>query len=453
MKNEKNIIWRFFASVKLALFTLFTLAALSIIGTIIPQNDDPSKYVELYGPDVANIFFLLDFQDMYASWWFTACLILFSMNLTVCTIERFPHIWKVVVSDNLATDADRIKKMSIRRSFETAASLEETEAAVQQILPSAGGWAVQKTAKDGGTMFFAQKGAWTRLAVIIVHVSILVIFIGSLIGNFFGYKASVMLPEGGETDKVYQSNSDHTPIPLNFTLKCKEFSLTYYDTGAPKEFRSDLVVEQNGKEVKRKSIIVNDPMKYGGLTFYQSSYQGLEGQFNVVLKNIDSGSEQRFGIVPRREMKWPTEQVTFGITNITGPDFMRRYRYKLWFKDTKAAPVEFWVNEGVVAQVKRPDATYEVMVKPRFATGLQVVKDPGVWTVYIGCIMMVIGLIIIFFMAHRRVWVFVEKGAKGTSIFLSGNSNKNKIGFEKDVARLVEGFEGHSSLGIGSGKE
>jgi cytochrome c biogenesis protein len=255
------------------------------------------------------------------------------------------------------------------------------------------------------------------------------------------------------TDQVYLSNSEGTPVPLGFTVKCNEFSLTYYDTGMPKEFRSELVVEREGKKVHEQSIVVNEPMKYGGLTFYQSSYQSMDGQFTVLLKNSDSGVQQRFGVVPRREMKWPAENVSFGITNITGPDFMGRYRYKIWFNDPNAAPVEFWVNEGEAAKIQRSGITYEIAVKTRMATGLQVVKDPGVWTVYIGCLMMIVGLIIIFFMAHRRVWVFVEKREKGTGIFLSGNSNKNKIGFEKDVARLVEGFEEHETLGIGSEKE
>ncbi len=452
MKKKKNAVWSFFASVKLALFTLFILAATSIIGTLVPQNADPSKYVELYGPSVADIFMRLEFQDMYASTWFTALLCLFSLNLTVCTIERFPLIWKIVTLDNLATKIDRLKKMAMRKSFTTTASIEESEAAVQEILPG-DGWKIQKTTKEDGTLFFAQKGAWTRLAVIIVHISILVIFIGSLIGNFFGYKASVMIPEGSTTDKVYESNSDRTPIPMGFTVTCNAFSLTYYDTGAPKEFRSDLVVKKDGNEIKRKSIIVNDPMKHGGLTFYQSSYQGMDGQFTVTLKNTSTGSDQMFGMVPRREMRWAAENVKFGITSITGPDFMRKYRYKIWFDDANASPVEFWVDEDVATKVKRADAVYEINVKPRFATGLQVVKDPGVWTVYIGCGLMIVGLIIIFFMSHRRVWIFVTKDGKNSSILLSGNANKNKIGFEKDMANLIDGFEDHKDLGLASSEE
>lgn len=449
MKKNKNIVWSFFASVKLALFTLFTLATSSIIGTLIPQNEAPAKYVELYGDSAAKFFFALNFDDMYASWWFTSLLVLFSVNLTVCTIDRFPHIWKIVTRDNLATKIDRLRKMASRRTFTSSASIEEAEAAVNKILPGAG-WALEKSEKEGGTLFFSQKGAWTRLAVILVHISILVIFTGSLIGNFFGFKASVMIPEGGETDRVYQSNSEHTPLPLGFHVKCKEFSLTYYDTGAPKEFRSDLVIEKDDKILREKSIVVNDPLKWDGWTFFQSSYQAMDGQLTVVIKNTQSGVKKHFGITPSREIKWPKEKVTFGITNISGPDFMRKYSYKLWFNDASAKPVEIWLNEGVKKMLPRAETTYEIMIKPRFATGLQVVKDPGVWTVYTGCIMMIVGLIIIFFMSHRRIWVFVEKDGDKTILFLSGNTNKNKLGFEKDMARLVDDFEEHKVLGLGA---
>ncbi|HHO47203.1 MAG TPA: cytochrome c biogenesis protein ResB, partial [Desulfobacteraceae bacterium] len=50
---KKNPVWELFASVKLALFLLFTLAVTSIIGTIVPQNEAPGLYVQLYGPNLA----------------------------------------------------------------------------------------------------------------------------------------------------------------------------------------------------------------------------------------------------------------------------------------------------------------------------------------------------------------------------------------------------------------
>lgn len=441
MENKQgNSVWNFFASVKLALFTLFVLAVASIIGTIVPQKEETARYIELYGENVARFFQLLDIQDMYNSWWFVSLLILFSLNLIVCTIERLPHIWKVVVQDNLATStADRLQKMAGRRIFLSPVAAAQAGAQVRQLLDGAG-WKVSQADKEGGTMFFSQKGAWTRLGVIVVHVSILVIFAGALIGSFFGYKASVLIPEGGSTSQVYESNSEHTPIPLGFTVRCDDFQLTYYDTGMPKEYRSDLMVLKNEQEVLHKSIVVNDPLQYAGLTFYQSSYQPVQGQFSVEILNETSKAGQKFIIAPRQENKWQEEKVSFGITDIAGPDMMQRYQYKIWFSDGKASPSEFWINEGGSARIKRPDATYALTAKPRFATGLQVVKDPGVWTVYSGCIMMIIGLVIIFFMSHRRLWVFVSADGKQTSILVCGVSNKNKIGFERELEILYERF-------------
>lgn len=447
MNNKKgNPLWNFFASVKLALVTLFVLAVASIIGTVVPQNEAAARYIELYGENIARFFQLLDIQDMYNSWWFTSMLVLFSLNLIVCTIERFPHIWKVVTQDNLAsTSADRLGKMAMNRKFVTQIASEQAQQSVLQLMKGAG-WNVTQAEKDGGTLFFTQKGAYTRLGVIIVHVSILIIFAGALIGSFYGYKASVLIPEGSATQQVYQSNAEHTPIPLDFSVRCDDFQLTYYDTGMPKEYRSDLVVVKGDKVVYEKSIVVNDPMQYSGLTFYQSSYQPVEGQFSAKITNESTKAEQKFIIFPRQESKWLSEKVSFGIVELSGPDMMGRYQYKIWFSDGKADPAAFWINEGGTARIKRPDTTYVFTAKPRFATGLQVVKDPGVWTVYTGCILMVLGLIVIFFMSHRRIWIFVSNDGKNTTIQVSGMSNKNKIGFERDLEGIYEKFAADSSL-------
>ncbi len=443
MKKKKgNIVWNFFASVKLALFTLFTLAAASIIGTLIPQNEIASRYVELYGPTVAKLFQALDIPNMYESWWFMSLLALFSVNLTICTIERFPHIWHLVTQDNLNTSISRLQKMSLRHVFKNNAGIEETNTAVQKIMAEAG-WKTSKTSKDEGTLFFAQKGAWTRLGVIIVHISILVIFTGALVGKFFGYKASVMLPEGSSTEVVYKSSDDHPPIPLGFTLRCDSFNLSYYDTGMPKEFRSDLTILKNGKKELVKSIVVNDPMQYGGLTFYQSSYQAIDGQFSATLVNDSSKAKQKFLLQypTKQATKWPAEKVSFGITDVNGPDMMRRFSYKIWFSDSSGNPSTFWMNQGSSVKIKRAGADYILSLKPRFATGLQVAKDPGVIVVYTGCIMMILGLIVIFFMSHKRVWCFVAKEDGISSILVSGSSNKDKVGFEKVMTSLFERFE------------
>lgn len=442
MTNKKsNPIWKFFTSVKLALFCLFTLAGASIIGTIIPQNESVGRYIELYGAGTAKFFQLLDIPDMYNSWWFLGLLGLFAMNLTICTIDRFPHLLKLATMDNLSTKIDRLRKMGMRRIFATNGKPQETVTEVQGIMAEAG-WKTSKRQVEGGTLLFSQKGPWTRLGVIVVHVSILLIFTGALVGKFYGYKASVMIPEGSSTDVIYKSTPGHPTIPLGFTLKCDRFLLTYYDTGMPKEFRSDLTIHQNGKIVKRKSIVVNDPLQYAGLTFYQASYQPINGQFIAQLSDEKSKAQQKFILQypTNQAIKWPGRNISFGIVDVSGPDIMRHFQYKIWFSDGKGQPSTFWMNQDSSIRIKRPDNSYMLTVSPRFATGLQIAKDPGVWIVYTGCIMMILGLIVIFFMSHRRVWAFVfdEKGK--TNILVCGQSNKDKIGFEKTMHSLYKRF-------------
>jgi len=445
--KKNNVLWDFFASVKLALFTLIALAATSIIGTIIPQNEPMSFYVENFGPAVATVFKYLRVPDMYNAWWFLSLLVLFSLNLIVCSLERIPNVIRILRSDNLDTDVSRFAKLRDSIVLTTALGVGEAAARVPEIMSGAG-WKPTAADKEGGKLFFSQKGGWTRFGVYSVHTSILIIFIGAIIGSLFGYKASIMLPEGSSTTQVYLRGGSHAAKPLGFTLFCDRFDLTYYDNGMPKDYTSVLRVKQGDQTVLTKQIEVNDPLQYGGLTFYQSSYQAIDGQYSVYLTNEKTGDQMNFTTKPMQEMKWGKENLSFGIVERSGPDFMGRYRLKIWFNDNKGKPVQFWANDSQPVTINRPAANYRFEIKGRFATGLQVAKDPGVWWVYSGCSIMILGLIVVFFLSHRRVWVWVSAEGKKTSIVISGNANKNKPSFEKDLERVAAAFREEEKLRI-----
>jgi cytochrome c biogenesis protein len=42
----------------------------------------------------------------------------------------------------------------------------------------------------------------------------------------------------------------------------------------------------------------------------------------------------------------------------------------------------------------------------------------------------------VFWVAHRRLWLYVGPGDKGTTLLLGGQSNKNKLQFEKDFNEI-----------------
>jgi cytochrome c biogenesis protein len=443
MQKNKNEVWAFFSSVKLALFIIFVLAVTSIIGTVIPQGKEMQFYVDSFGAGTAKLFQLLNVPDMYNSWWFVSLLVLFSINLIVCTIDRFPNIWRLVHLDNLSMDISRILKMPTRQAFSSDLSVAEIAQAVEGVSSS---WKFERAEKDGGILFAAQKGNWSRFGVIGVHVSILLIFLGAIIGSMFGFKGFVFVREGGAVQQIQLRDADNTKLPLDFELRCDRFELELYDTGAPKDYTSDLVILVDGKEVLQKRIEVNDPLKYGGLTFYQSSYQPVEDGYAVEIENGTTKVSKKFFVSPGRPVKWEGEGLTFGITNRMGPYAMGRYRHKIWFNDASQRPIEFWTEEGKMVIVERPNANYTFSIRQLYYTGLQVAKDPGVWFVYFGCAIMLLGLYVAFFLSHKKVWIYVSREGDGSRLQVSGTSNKNKIGFENDFSALTDVLEQSDSL-------
>ncbi len=87
--NKQNKIWKFLSSIKLAISLLAIIALFSLIGTFIPQNEDPSFYISKYGDSGYRALSNTGLTDVYSSWWFILFIVLFSLNLTACLLSRF----------------------------------------------------------------------------------------------------------------------------------------------------------------------------------------------------------------------------------------------------------------------------------------------------------------------------------------------------------------------------
>lgn len=435
MKN-RNSIWDFFASVKLALFTLFFLSTTSIIGTIIPQKESAQWYIERYGASTANLFRLLSITpDMYTSGWFLFLLGLLCTNLIICSLDRFPGVWRQIKADNLDTPLARIEKMMPQRQWQSSNPPESATIALKNALSSCG-WKAAERKVDNGILLFAQKGAMTRTGVYIVHTSILIIFAGAIIGSLLGFKGSIMLPESKTADKVYTFDT-RTAIDLGFQIRCDRFNIEFYNSGMPKAYRSQLSILENGKVVTEKAIVVNDPLTYKGITFYQSSYEAYQ-DFLITITNKKTGLSES-AIIPYQEQHvFKNSDLRAGIINaeVQGQSVKKM---KIWFSDDNGEPSLFWLADNEQVTVERAKNNYTVSAKQMYATGLQVAKDPGIWTVYTGCILMILGLIVAFFMSHQRIWLYVREEAGGkSSILMAGTANKNKADFEKKFLILEE---------------
>jgi len=435
-------VWDFFCSLKLTIFLLISLALTSIIGTVLPQGSLPPEYVAQISPAKLQIYSKLGFFDMYHSWWFITLLYVFSLNLICCSIKRLPHVFKFISEPMLVLGESQRSSFALKQEITFTGAVAAGRDALQEFLAKELAAAVV-TEHNGEYHLFAQKNPWCRLGVYVVHLSILVIFVGAIVGSLFGYKGFVSIVEGSGISTVETRTGQH--LPLGFEVRCEKFNVDFYPTGAPKEFRSTLTILENGQPVpgyKDVKVIVNDPLSYKGITFYQSSYgQASEGSQHFLTATPRSGgAPQRLAIREGEavvlkdgstlKLLEAAQEVQQFIPGMSGA----AARVELTVKGKAPQVFIVFKNYPDVNAQRGDDLVlgYEG-TNARMYTGLQVAKDPGVWVVWLGCSLMVLGLYIAFFLSHKRVWIVVTKGHAR----MYGNSSKNQAAFSMQFEELA----------------
>ena len=461
---DKNPIWKFFASVKLTVVLLLSLAATSIIGTLVPQNASAEAYFHKYGAFLYRLFDILDIFDMYHSWWFQLLLLLLTLNIIACSIDRLTSTWTLIFPKKTSFKLSTFQNLKQKESFTDQRMPEELETELAGIFTKAfGSPKIVKT--EQGFTLFAEKWRWTRLGVYIVHSSILFLIAGAMIGSMFGFEGYVNIPEGERVDHVQLRNSNQVQH-LGFEVECNDFNLSTYANGAPKEYRSSLTIWENGKAILKKDIIVNDPLRYKGISLFQSSYgeiaperaethmfssEDIQLAFFVNASGMVYKQKAEIGKpldIPEGMGKFVVmevkESASFMGQNIG--DALIGILTPVGGEPVEVTlPIHFpnfdKMRRGkVVISVVHQDAKQAVEKKSenlKYYTGLQVVSDPGVWVVYTGFIVMIVGIIITFFMSHQRLCVDVSRKGKKSLIMVAGNASKNKLGMAQKTEKIA----------------
>ncbi len=461
-KTFVDRIWDFFASVKLAVVLFSLIALTSIVGTVIEQNASPEKNIivlkrllgERLAPEAYRVLDSLGFMDMYHSWWFVTLLVLFAMNLIVCSLERLPRIWRLATEPIKPLNPDKPPSFPIRKEITLKADPETLRETLISALKKTGFRPMNSPMQKGGFQLYAQKGNWSRLGVYITHLSIIIIMVGAVIGIFFGFNGFLNLPEGRSSDVAY-SRKDSRPHQLGFTIRCDDFDVEFYGmSDMPKDYRSWLTVFKDGKEVMRKMIEVNEPLRYGGYTFYQASYGMLStggGYFIFRVRGPDGKTEtvtkimgESF-VIPGTKIKGtikkfsPALAVTQDGRTYTYTEMMNNPAVYIEFTEKGKPKYSGWILKRYPKTWRLPDGSMVQFIDYWGVqyTGLQVRKDPGVWIVYLGCIVMGIGLYMAFFMSHKKIWLIVSEAKDGSLVRVFATANKNRPAFERKIETMV----------------
>jgi len=456
--KKKNVLWRVFSSVRLTIVLLILIAIVSVLGTFIPQQEEAVNFAHRLSPGTFHFFQTLGLFDMYHTAWFRILIALLALNLIICSIDRFPGAWRRF-SAIPRPDRSRIfRDIPPHQVLTVYDSAESASPTIERVLRSRCKRVVKKVT-DSAMFFYADKGRFSHFGVYLVHLSVLIIILGALIGSLYGYEAYVNIMEGDQVDSA-MIRGKMLPVNLGFTVRCDDFRVSFYDNGMPKEYRSDLTFLENGKKVNSAALRVNHPVKFKGITFYQASYGTVAGDraFIRIMRKASKPQLQDMKAKLGEKIPLPGGEGSFSVSQIKDNFMNMGPAVLIQVFARNGDSIRFWVFQykdrikrqfpGIFEQFPKlnPSAfrPYTFVLRgidSKYYTGLQVSKDPGVPVVWAGFILIIVGLFITFFASHKRYWLRITPARDKCTITVAGMANKNPVGLDREIQELREAIK------------
>lgn len=458
-QNPLNKVLKTLSSIKTGVVLLILVVIASAIGTFVLQRPttEADQIERTYSPAVLHWLDKLGLTDVFHAWWFATLLALVATSIILVSIDRFPRAWKVLTKPYKVTDSHFRAVLPLQEKLPVAdadAALEIATRAFQKshLKP-------ERVGSGKETSLYAERNRYSVLAVYIIHASLLLIFLGGIVDALAGYKGFLMLTKG-QTVSELALNDNKTIKKLPFAIRFDSGGREDYADGSPKKWWSDLTVLENGKEILKKEIVVNDPLVYKGVRFYQSSF-GTSGQIDSLTLTVTPKSDPKTakevtltGNAPSAIDDDATVQIAKFIPDYVienGQMFSRSNdavnpAIELKIESKKGGTSGIWMFPADPQAPKIGEAAYDFAYKSgKLApfTGLSVSHEPGQWAVWGGVLLMAVGLAMAFYCVHRRYWAVVTIDPKlGQVLWIGTQADKNREHYAhefNDIANEIRG--------------
>uniref|UniRef100_A0A7V5XHF4 Cytochrome c biogenesis protein ResB n=1 Tax=Thermodesulfobacterium geofontis TaxID=1295609 RepID=A0A7V5XHF4_9BACT len=391
-------LWDFLSSARLAITLFLILAFISIFGTIIPQGEPSQFYFMKYGSFWGKIILLLKLDDAYHSWWYIGTLFLFLVNLIACSIKRFPISWKLYKKDPLEINPENLP-------YKYQITLKGKPSEIENFICNKLKFKRAEKDFNGKILFYRDLNRWAHLSVYLIHFSVIIIIIGALIGAIGGYRGNMWIVEGQTSNTVLPFKSKE-PIFLNFFVKLNKFTIEFYPDGTPKEYISNVTVV-DGNQTIDALIKVNSPFKYKGLSFYQANYDNIP-EFKIKVRF--KGGEKFYTLNSLSPVSID-DRYTIALDDF-GEAHGLIYAKIIFFDSETGQQIPGIIIKGfphfnIPIDKDRLQIFLEDIEKVTYVSGLQVKKDPGIPVVYVGFILIIIGLSGVYFFEPKTFWIFL----------------------------------------------
>ncbi|MDW7651348.1 MAG: cytochrome c biogenesis protein ResB [Bacillota bacterium] len=407
-------ILTFLGSMQLGIILLLLLAVISVFATTQEMN--------------------LAIENVYRSWWFVGIMAFTALNLLLCTVDRIGPLTRQALHPSRVKSADAIKKMQITSSVKLKNAGEEPLADAEKIFRSNG---LQTTVSETpeGPVLFGEKGKFGYFGSIVTHLSLLLILLGAMYGGLTGFE-----------DRNGGIAGDSFIIPGSYRVEITDVEMELLDdpTVRPRVY-SDVVVTKNGEEVTTGKVAINEPMRFDGVSIYHSTFLYIS---EIQLTDVETGEQETGKFFEGQELYVDNQgsyiQLMQFFPNFSmrpdGSPYSKNYNPEnpvmagiLVVGGQRAGTV--FLTEGKPELIETADGPVEVVMTGfENAAVYSIAKNLGRPYLFIGSILMVLGLYMSFFLFPRRFWAVYDE--KKSMLHIGGRGYRNRLGVEQIMEKM-----------------
>lgn len=439
-------VWRFFTSVRNAIYEIAFLTLLVLIGTL--RASDAPQWMADHLPFLQPLVDRWYAWDVFRSPIFAITLAVIAIAIIICTLNRVPQIWAAFAHPKVTTSMGFINGADTAATYTLSAPREESINQITGVFEKAR-YRVLTEQKGDAIHIYADKNRFSGFGTFPFHIGLILLLVGGIVASSLGFRDDEFV--------VSESARHNVGHGTGLAIELVRVEDVYSQDGTAIDYASHIVVYENGSPVETGVVRVNDPVTYGPATIYQGSF-GWSAVFTVrdANGNIVFSGPSELGLYTARDnpdapagfVDIPAEGVRL---SVIGPDSNPMNAPEL--DNLQLVAGEMWIGlpgdtEGVVLTQGQPARIGDYMVtferEAKYSI-LQVGYNPGIPIFIIAAAFMVGGLMVTFYFPHRRIRGILRATDTGSELAIAPLAKRDYAGkraFFSTLSKLNEALGG-----------
>lgn len=397
-----------------------------------------ARYDPVLGQGIVGVMERLSLFAVFRSPWFSAGLVVLVISIVVCTLDRTPRLWRGVSDVRVAQPEPFFDPVLPDRAAMDGVPIDGVRAVLRR-----NGFHVKEATEADGTRFvYGDRHQYTKMATLFTHAGLILFLVAAAATARLGDEQGLVVAEG-ESLTVQPIGT-----PGLLLVKNIDFEAPGFDTGHPTDFTTDLAVYQDGQEIARKTIRVNDPLSVAGYTFHQNGFGPAP---HIVLRSA-AGAILWDAAVPMTDAASGLPYASIGVPGrdmglkllldkeADGTAVVIAIPYKVVGTAADGQPVvdlyqSVDLHRGDVKVSGGLDLSIGLADFGEF-TLLIAKRDPGQGLVWVAFALLIAGITITFYRPRRRVWTRLAPDGRLGIVWRSDRY----VDVEREFGRLLDQF-------------